>query len=695
VAVAARSDRLARTRVFALARVGPLHWLGAIVAASVLLRTLAGWLRASPVYFPDEYIYSELGRSIADQGHPLIRGAAAHFPAVLQPLLTAPAWFVDDVETSFRLVQLEGAVVMSLVAVPVYLLARRLELSNWLALGVAALSLAVPDMVYAGWVLADPFSYPLVLGALAAGVSALARPTRRSQIAFVVLSGLATLARVQFVVLPACFLLGALLLGARERGMRNVLREQRLTFGLFALALVPFAVAGPSALLGYYHGVLDLELSPLGIGKWAAADAMLLLYSSGWILAPGAIIGLVLAIWRPRSRAELVFGILATLFSLAVLFQAGLYAANGADRIQERYFFYVLPLAFLAFGLFASRGWPHRLPHALLAAGLIVVSARIPLAGFAASDGRSNSPLLFAAGELENLIGDTGLASLLIAASAALLSLAAVMLGLRARRATLVAVSCALGACTLASAGATAYDHALSHRVRSNVVPGNPSFVDAAGLGNAVLVQSPAGDRGFATEELFWNRSLESMVLLPGALPTDAFAVRHAQFGPDGSLFVGGKPLTQPLLVDAFGATMRFRGAREVGRTRLFRLLEPTGRPRLSLYMPGRYFDGWLSLASNLRLWPAKGGGRIAGRVHFDLSLPAGGDEVTARFDYPGGHKMVAVVPGESTSLSLAVCSDGPWVAHFSAPFTGSVGTRFVSVRSNEPLFRADPSACR
>ena len=36
----------------------------------------------------------------------------------------------------------------------------------------------------------------------------------------------------------------------------------------------------------------------------------------------------------------------ASLFSLAVLFQAGLYAANGADRIQERYFFYVVPLAF-------------------------------------------------------------------------------------------------------------------------------------------------------------------------------------------------------------------------------------------------------------------------------------------------------------------------------------------------------------
>jgi hypothetical protein len=695
VAVAARSDRLARTRGFTLARVSPLQWLGAIVAVSFLVRTITGWLRAGPVYFPDEYIYSELGRSISDHGRPLVRGAAAHFPAVLQPLLTAPAWLAQDVDTSFRLVQLEGALAMSLAAVPVYLLARRLELGAWLALGAAALTVAVPDMLYAGWVLADPFAYPLALAALTAGVAALAYPSRRSQIAFVAFAALATLARVQFVVLPACFLLAAIALGLRERRLRRVVGEQRLAFGLFALALVPLVLAGPGALLGYYHGVLDLHLSPIGIGKWAAADAMLVLYSCGWILAPGAIVGLVLAIWRPRSRGELAFGILATLFSLAVLFQAGLYAANGADRIQERYFFYVLPLVFIAFALFASRGWPHRVPHALLAGALILVSARVPLAGFAASDGRSNSPLLFSAGELENLLGDTGLASLAIAGLAALLSLAAAGLGFRPGRATGIAIGLAFGACALSSAGAIAYDHALSHRVRANVVPGNPSVVDAADVGEADLVQSPYGDRGFATEELFWNRSLKSLVLLPAASPTDAFAVRRALIGGDGSILVGGKGLEQPLLVDAYGATTRFRGARELERTRLYRLLEPTGRPRLALYVPGRYFDGWLALEGSMRLWPAQVGGRLTGHLGFSLYLPQNSDPVGVRFSYPGGHRTVAVRPGETSAVSLPVCATGPWSARFSGPFTGNIGPRFVSVRSTEPVFKVDSAACR
>jgi hypothetical protein len=675
VAVAARSARTAQMRD--------------LVAASFVVRTLTGWLRATPVYFPDEYIYSELGRSIAEHGRPLIRGAEAHFPALLQPLLTAPAWLVNDVETSFRLVQLMGAFAMSLAAVPVFLLARRLGLTAPLALGLALLAVAVPDMLYAAWMLADPFAYPLALGAVAAAVSALDRPSRRSQVAFVGLAGLATLTRVQFVFLPLCFLLAVIGVGLRERRLRAVLTEQRLAFGLFALALVPLVLGGPSRIVGYYEGVLDLELAPLALGKWAAADAMLVLYSCGWILAPGALIGIALSLWRPRTRAELAFGCVSVLFSAAVLFQAGLYAANGADRIQERYFFYVLPLVFLGFGLFASRGWPHRIPHALIALGLIAVSARVPLAGFAASDGRSNSPLLFAAGELEALLEDTGLASLVIAASVGLLSMLAVALGFRPRRATPIAMAAALVACAVASAGAVAYDHGLSSRVRANVVPGNPSLVDASGLGSATLLHSPLGDRGFATEELFWNRSLDRLVLLPDALPPDAFAYERAEFATDGSLLVDGAPLSGPLLVDSFGMTTQFRDAREVGKTRLYRLLAPSPRPRLALYMPGRYYDGWLSPNGALSLWPER-----PGVVELGLTLPPGGDPVLVRFDHPAGSSTVSVRPGERTSVSLPVCSTRDWTAEFSAPFTGSIGTRFVSVRSTEPVFRAYPAAC-
>ena len=101
-----------------------------VIAASVIGRTLAAWSRATPIYFPDEYIYSEVGRSIAEHGRPMVRGGSAHFPALLQPLLTAPAWFFDDVATSYRTIQLINVVVMSLGAVAVFWLARRLGIGE-------------------------------------------------------------------------------------------------------------------------------------------------------------------------------------------------------------------------------------------------------------------------------------------------------------------------------------------------------------------------------------------------------------------------------------------------------------------------------------------------------------------------------------------------------------------------------------
>ena len=201
MAADARTD-LAPSRGLSLSavRVTPVQALVLMVAASAIARTLAGWLRATPIYFPDEYIYSEVGRSIAEHGRPLVRGGSAHFPALLQPLLTAPAWLFEDVGTSYRTIQLVNAVVMSLGAVAVFWLARRLGLSQWVAVAIAAFSLAIPDMLYASWILADPFAFPLVLAAVAAATAALDRPTKRAQFAFVAFAGLATFARVQFVV---------------------------------------------------------------------------------------------------------------------------------------------------------------------------------------------------------------------------------------------------------------------------------------------------------------------------------------------------------------------------------------------------------------------------------------------------------------------------------------------------------------
>lgn len=696
---AARTARVARAPALAFARLEASAGaaLAGIVAASFLLRTAAGWLRATPVYFPDEYIYAELGRSIAESGRPLVRGVSASFPALLQPIITAPAWLFDDVEVSYRLVQATGALLMSLAAVPVFFLARRLGIGTGLALGLAAVAVAVPDLFYASWLIAEPVAYPLAVTAIAIGTLALARPTRKYQLGFVVLAGLATFARVQFVVLPVCFVAALIVVGLRERRLRAAVREQVLPLGLFLLPLVALLAAGPGRALGYYEGVLDLDVGALSITRWFGADLMLLAYVSGWVLVPGALLGLVLAFWRPRSREELSFAALSTFFSVAVIFEAAVYAASGANRVQERYFFYAVPLVAVAFGLYARRGWPHRLAFALLAGTLVALSARVPLAGYSAADGKTTSPVLLALAELERSLRDPGLASLLVAVFVAALSALAVAAVFVARRKSAVLVALTLVACGVASVGVILFDRGNSSRVREDLFPnGNVSWADEADLDNIAFLSSPGGERGFTHEQLFWNRSVEDLYLLPGAVPPDAFAAPGIQIGRDGSLLVDGDPLVRPLLVDDYGTTIVIRGGRAVAASPPYRLVQPAGRPRLALYMPGRYFDGWLSLAGSVTVWPDRVGEGLAGRLELELRSPRSADPVAITFQRPGGGTVsIPLRAGERRRVSLPVCSkSGPWRIDFDVPFTGTVGHRLVSVQSTKPQYVPGAGAC-
>ena len=624
MSVAARTAERVLARRAALARVQPrtASILAGLVAGSFLLRTVLGWLRATPTFFADEYIYAELARSISETGRPLIRGVSASFPALLQPLLTAPAWLVQDVETSFRLVQTIGALVMSLAVVPVFLLARRLGIGTHLALVLAGLAVLVPDMVYAGWIVAEPFAYPLVLSAVAVGTVALARPRPRLQLAFLALAGLATFARVQFAVLPVCFLAAAVLIGLHERRLRGVLREQRLVLALLlAPALVLFAV-GPGRALGFYEGVLDIDFLSLEFTKWVGLDAMFLAYASGVVLAPGALIGLWLALRHPRSREELAFGALAVTLIVVLLLEAAAYGLEG--RLQERYFFYAVPLVGIAFVLYASRGWPHRLALGALSAGLVVLAVRVPLSGYSQADFKTGSPVLFATSRLEQALGDVSLASLVIALAVTVLAAAVVLLARRPSVGTPATLGLALAVCAVTYGAAVSFNLESADRAGASVLGPQPSFVDASGVEDVAMLQTRSSQRGLASEYLFWNRSVDDVYLLPYAEPPDAFTVTKLTIADDGTLLANGEPVTRPLLADGYSDTVRFRDSEELAGSPVYKLLRSTGPQQLALYAPGRYEDGWLGLLGSINLWPETTSEALAGTLSFEVTRTGG-----------------------------------------------------------------------
>ena len=120
--------------------------LGAVFAASVLARIFAAFRRVTPDYFPDENTYASLSRSLAHGHLPAVRGQIAHFPALLEPLLTAPAWWFGSLETGYRVTQAINSVAISTTALVVWWGARRLGVGRGTALAASLLAVAVPDV---------------------------------------------------------------------------------------------------------------------------------------------------------------------------------------------------------------------------------------------------------------------------------------------------------------------------------------------------------------------------------------------------------------------------------------------------------------------------------------------------------------------------------------------------------------------
>jgi len=609
--------------------------LGGLVLVSVVVRTWAAWLRATPDYFPDEGIYASLSRSLA-QGHlPAVRGHVAHFPALLQPILTAPAWWFGSLTTGYRLTQAIQAVAISTAAIAVWWAARRLGVGRVAAFSAAALAVAVPDAGYSGWVLSEAFAYPLFIAAVAAGAVALAQPTRRAQGAFLAFALLASFARMQLAVLLLAYLAAAVL-------MRRI-REQRVVVGGLGLAAIAALAGG----LGYYkHAPTAFHLvSPGAVGR----NALVLAYAAGWIVVPAGLLGLVGALRRPRSEFERAFGVLALTSGIAVFAETTLYGFS--DLTYERYGCYLFPLLFLGFALHAERGWPWRRAHALLAAALFLISSMVPLSGWAAAGRNTHSLFLTGILKVEALAGSAGQGALLVAAIAALLSV--ISIGCAWRRATVVVAVLGVAFCAASSVFATWFDVENSRNIQASFLPAGPDWV----RGDATVVS--AGSRTSVLEQFFWNRGAKRLALLPGAAPPDVFAA--ARTGIDASGNLAG--LSGPVVLDETDAALvpvapdRFNG------------------PFLSAHSPqlaarvGGLAGGWLSPAGRIQVFRP-------GTLAFTITAP---ERTTLTID---GRRMRI---GTHTPAHVYLCASRSFSYGFSSH--GYIGFRAVSARASFPTW--------
>src|SRR5262245_34273821 len=125
-------------------------WLTAIVAVSIVVRIALARRMVAPWIMVDELVYSELAKSFAANGEFLVRDVPSNGYGFVYPVLIAPAWrLFDAIPDAYAVAKAINAVLMSLAAIPAYLIARRL-LRPPLALVTAALTVLVPAMLYTG-----------------------------------------------------------------------------------------------------------------------------------------------------------------------------------------------------------------------------------------------------------------------------------------------------------------------------------------------------------------------------------------------------------------------------------------------------------------------------------------------------------------------------------------------------------------
>jgi hypothetical protein len=353
-------ERLAAVPIFA--------WVVGIVALSAGFRFLLALWVPAPWLFIDELIYSELSKSVAATGHFAIRDVPGLQFEPLYPVLIAPAYAAfDNLPHAYLVVKLINSVVMSCAAVPAYFLGRRL-LSQRGALAVAALTLAVPSMVYTGLVLTENLFYPVFLAAALAIVRMLERPTAGRQMAALGVIGIALLTRFEALALvPA--LATAIVAFAAGEGTGFFRRLRAFMPTMLTLAGVGVAVVawegvhgrGVTSAFRSASGVWQQHYSAVAVARWFAYHlAELDLYVG---IIPFAAFLLVATFAFSRAdrvvrlfavvSASLVFWVLLT----AALFASGLtrYEPRTGSHVFDRYTFYVAPLMLIPLLAWATR----------------------------------------------------------------------------------------------------------------------------------------------------------------------------------------------------------------------------------------------------------------------------------------------------------------------------------------------------
>jgi hypothetical protein len=656
-------------------------WLGAIVVCSALFRILLARRMVAPWIMVDELIYSELAKSLAAHGSYLIRGVPAHGFGFLYPVLIAPAFRIASVPTAYGAAKAIDSVVMSLAAVPAYLLARRVVRPG-LALGVAVLTVAVPSMVYTGTLMTENLFYPLFLLCALALVAVLERPTALRLALLLALTLLAFLTRAQAVAIVPAIVTAPLFLG------RARLREFRLLYGAVAagavLVLAWEVVRGrsPLAVLGAYRATTGSHYSAASILRWFVYHLGELDLYVG--VAPFAALLYLLTTRERRSP------VVAAFVSLTVwlVLEVAAFASTQSFRVEERNMFFAAPFFFVALAWWIEQGLPRPRAAGACAAIAAALVGVVPYSDFVNGNATSDTLAILPLWTLQDTITTLDEVDAVVVVFA--LAMILLLLLLPARLA-LVVPAAVLVTYAVALQPIEANPHGGIQHASVGALYGGTSKPDRdwidARLGHgahvAALFDSRTMDKFTVWTNEFFNRSLRTVYDLdqptPGALPETKVRV-----DPHTGRIRGVK---EPYVLTAFAVQLNEPAILrdDTKGLAVYRVVRPLG---VTSTTTGIYGDSWSGPTATYTRFDCRTGQMLAVTVGGESRLIPRSSTVTAtsggvvrRVTVPAGGTAVLRIPLHATGARCVVRFRATPVAVPAAVEPGSTDTRVLGIR--------------
>jgi hypothetical protein len=647
----------------ALLRLAPAFaiWGAAAVALAIPARRVVDWF-----WMTDELLYERLAFSIVHTGSPLpsLHGQRVPVTNFLYPLILSTVAGNHLVPTFLTRAHTLNAIMMTSAAVPAYLTARAVLRTQLAAYTAAALTVLVPWMIFASFLLTESAAYPACLWAVYLLQRMVARPSPLADT--LALGGLllALLTRTQLVVLFAVAPLAVVLY---ERSFRIALRRHRVlaaTTAVAAVVVVAVIAAGHGAtLLGNYRDTAGGSWLTTGMARAVAQHAAELALGIG--LLP-AVVGAAWLSARALKREPLP--LVSILAIVVVLLEVTSFDVRfGYGLTHDRYLFYLAPLLLIGFlGALEDA----RLPRWSLAAPLVIVLAGLAAAKLPVFDKlNAETPVSTLDGYLVRTgHGVNGARATLIVCALLLLAVLALSRALLPRTAVLVVFAAATA---LFLTGETAY--AFKKLFSVNGTAGRPITVSQGAIFDwldhligpnqeVTMVTYAQVPRDYwATAAFWWDLEFWNRSITRAAYPGNRFAEQqatfpklHLTFDPSTG-FANTSPTRYVALSDR---ETRFRIAGpSITMQRDVRVIDATRPWRLDWMTFGLDDDGFTvpGRRATIRLFPAPDQ-RTPLMRYVSVQLQAHGAPQGAQLSSPAGDKRVQLDANADTIVQVQAC---------------------------------------